>query len=359
MDPAALIPTPDAIPVPWGWFQFLLLLTFYLHLLFMNVMLGTVIIAFTHHFRCPDSSGMLTREISHKLPFSIALTVNFGVAPLLFIQVLYGHFIYASSVLMAPLWLSIIGILIAAYYTAYIYRYRYDKMTDSRVAATGLISCLLLLIGFFFSNNFTLMLHPEAWPSYFDHPTAMLLNFSDPTLVPRYLHFVFASMAVSGLAIALYFHLRQKNGSEQTTTWIRYGCNWFGYATFANFTVGFWLFGSLPQGLINPTSLVGGLFSFFLVIGISTALLAAIYSLRFRVMPALSRILGSIFSMILVREFLRVAYLAPYFSLTDLKIATAYSPLILFLLFFASGLVLIGWMLKTTWKTYQKKEVQP
>ena len=40
MDPALLVPHPEAIPVPYGWFQALLLLTFVLHLLVMNTMLG-------------------------------------------------------------------------------------------------------------------------------------------------------------------------------------------------------------------------------------------------------------------------------------------------------------------------------
>jgi len=358
MDPATLIPTPDAIPVHWGWFQFLLLLTFYLHILLMNVMLGTVIIAFVRHLQRPADSSLLSREISKKLPFSIALAVNFGVAPLLFVQVLYGHLIYASSVLMAALWLSIVAILIAAYYTAYIYRYQYNKMTDGRMVATGLISCLLLIIAFFFSSNFTLMHHPETWVRYFDHPAAMLLNFSDPTLIPRYLHFAASSVAVGGLAIALYFQRRQKNGEAEAGEWVRYGCNWFGYATFVNFAVGFWFFGALPKGIIIPSTLVGGLFSVFLIIGVITALLAAIYGLRQRIMPALCLLLGAIFSMIMVREFLRVAYLKPWFSLADLKVATAYSPMILFLLFFAGGLVLIGWMLKTTYQVFQNGEVQ-
>ena len=358
MDPATLIPTPDTIPVHWGWFQLLQLITFYLHILFMNVMLGTIIIAFVRHFQQPAETGPLTVEISRKLPFTIALAVNFGVAPLLFVQVLYGHFIYASSVLMAALWLSIVGILIGAYYTAYIYRYQYDRMADGRLVATGLISFLLLVIGFFFSNNFTLMLQPQTWERYFDHPAAMLLNFSDPTLIPRYLHFVLASLAVGGLAIGLYFRQRQKNGDPEAEKLVRYGCNWFGYATFANFAVGFWFFGSLPKGIINPISLVGGLFSLFLIIGVVTALLAAIQGLRFQVMGALYLLLGSIFSMILVREFLRGAYLKPWFSLGDLKVATAYSPLFLFLLFFAGGLVLIGWMLKITYQTFKNREVQ-
>jgi hypothetical protein len=224
--------------------------------------------------------------------------------------------------------------------------------------ATGLISCLMLIIGFFFSNNISLMLHPQTWNRYFDHPAGMLLNFSDPTLIPRYLHFVVASMAVGGLAIALYFNHRQKQGDPEAAEWVRYGCNWFGYATFANFAFGFWFFGTLPTGLINPSTLVGGLFSFFLIIGVITAVMAVINGLRLQVMPTLYLLLGAIFSMIMAREFLRVAYLKPWFSIADLKLASSYSPLFIFLLFFAGGLVLIGWMLKTTYQVYRNKEVQ-
>lgn len=358
MNPASLIPTPDAIPVHWLWFQLLLLLTFFVHIILMNVMLGTVFIAFFKHFHQPETSCLLTREISKKLPFSIALAVNFGVAPLLFVQVLYGHFIYASTVLMATLWFSIIAILILAYYTAYIYRYNYHKMQYARPVATGLICSLLLIIGFFFSNNFTLMLHPETWSKYFNHPAAMLLNMADPTLIPRYLHFTFSSMAVGGLAVALFFNQKKYNQLAEAQQWVKYGCNWFGYATFINFAVGFWFFGSLPQGLIQPTTFIGALFSIVLLIGIITGLLAVIHGLRLKVIPALRMILLSIFFMILAREFLRVAYLKPWFSLSDLQVDSTYLPLFLFLLFFIGGIVLIGWMLKTAWQSFSQEEVQ-
>ena len=109
MDPLSLIPTPDAIPVHWGWFKFFLILTFFLHLLFMNTMLGIAIIALARSLSDVGRTEAVNREISQKLPYTIAFAVNMGVAPLLFIQVLYGQFIYTSSVLMAVYWLSITG----------------------------------------------------------------------------------------------------------------------------------------------------------------------------------------------------------------------------------------------------------
>ena len=62
MDPFALIPTPDTLPVSWGWFQLLLIITLFLHIILMNVMLGTGIIAFVSNFRGASESDPLTRQ---------------------------------------------------------------------------------------------------------------------------------------------------------------------------------------------------------------------------------------------------------------------------------------------------------
>ena len=128
MDPALLLPSPDAIPAPWGWFQALLLLTFFCHILLMNVMLGTACIALADHFGTGGERAAESHRLAGALPFTIAFAVNFGVAPLLFVQVLYGQFVYVSSILMASFWLAVIALLIAAYAAAYLYKYRYDRL---------------------------------------------------------------------------------------------------------------------------------------------------------------------------------------------------------------------------------------
>ena len=50
--------------------------------------------------------------------------------------------------------------------------------------------------------------------------------------------------------------------------------------------------------------------------------------------------------MVLIRDLVRAAYLAPFFSVTDLKVAPQYSPMIMFLVSFAVGLVIVAYMLK-------------
>jgi len=77
MDPVSLIPTPDTIPVPWGWFQLLLSLTFYLHVLAMNIMLGTALIAFFHSLKKNHPGDTdIVRDISSQLPFTMAFAIN-------------------------------------------------------------------------------------------------------------------------------------------------------------------------------------------------------------------------------------------------------------------------------------------
>ena len=139
MDPALLIPSPDAIPAPWVWFQALLLLTFFCHILLMNVMLGTACIALAGHFGTGGERAAESHRLAGALPFTIAFAVNFGVAPLLFVQVLYGQFVYVSSILMASFWLAVIALLIAAYAAAYLYKYRYDRLGGARPLVIGLV----------------------------------------------------------------------------------------------------------------------------------------------------------------------------------------------------------------------------
>ncbi len=115
----------------------------------MNAMLGGGIIALISTLRGGNENSLLCKEFSYKWPYTIAFAVNMGVAPLLFVQVLYGQFIYSSSILMAVWWFSIFGILILAYYSAYIYDFKFEALGGLRIFMIELSVLILLLVGFF------------------------------------------------------------------------------------------------------------------------------------------------------------------------------------------------------------------
>jgi len=112
----SLVPTPEVLPIARGYFDLLLLLTFPLHLVLMNAMIGAMAIALWAHWRKTPVSERLAYQLAKILPLLIAFTINFGVPPLLFAQVIFGHYLYSSSIIIGVFWLSVIPLLLIMYY---------------------------------------------------------------------------------------------------------------------------------------------------------------------------------------------------------------------------------------------------
>ncbi|MEW6595360.1 MAG: hypothetical protein AB1413_10880 [Thermodesulfobacteriota bacterium] len=357
MDPAALIPSPDPLQVPWGWFQFLLLLTFFLHIMVMNIMIGCGVITLVKQLASPAKSHALCRDLSTKITYAVAFTVNFGVAPFLFLQVLYGQFIYTSSIIMGAFWLSVIFFLIAAYGLAYIHKFQFDAWSPGRRRwLLGSSLACMLLIGFFFTNNLTLMQTPAAWPAYFRHPGGLFLNLAEPTLVARYLHFMVAAVATGGLFLALLSHFQKELAEEERRARIKNGLAWFTYATMVEIAIGIVFLLSLPKPVLRI--FVGG--NWLATLLFAGALVGSFYCIKFgareRLWHATAAMTVTILLMILVRDLARHAYLAPYFHPADLPVAPQYSPMLLFFLILAAGLGIVAYMLRLAWQS--AKEVR-
>jgi len=346
MNPADLIPTPDAIPVPWGWFYVLLIVTFLLHILVMNAMLGGGIIALFSSLQGGEDNTLLSKEFSYKWPYTIAFAVNMGVAPLLFVQVLYGHFIYSSSVLMAVWWFSIIGMLILAYYSAYIFDFKFDSLGNTRIFLLEFSVLILLIIAFFFTNNMTLMLEPQRWAAYFSNAGGTLLNVTDPTVLPRYLHFVIGAIAVAGLYLALIGHFNLRKSTIDRQVLRARGMKFFTLATALQILFGIWFLLALPRPVMMAFMGGSAYGTGLLTLGIILALTALYLGHKRTLIPAAVNTLILLVVMILMRDLARVLYLKPYFQMSDLAVKPEYSPLIFFLVVFVAGLAMIAYMLK-------------
>lgn len=179
MDPLKLIPQPDAIPVHWGWFQLLLICTFILHLLFMNTMLGCGIISLIREFGSGKESEDMNRDMSLKLPYTVAFTVNMGVAPLLLTMVfggLTGVGIWFTIALLNPSatstlihtfvfgwateWVCFLGEIIALF----IYFYTFGKLSPERHLKIGWLYFIFAWLSLFPINGIIdFMLTPGRW----------------------------------------------------------------------------------------------------------------------------------------------------------------------------------------------------
>lgn len=345
MNPASLIPVADNLTAHWGWFQFLLMLTFPLHLLAMNAMLGSALIAFVAHLLPGQPYRDLSHELAKALPFLVAFTVNLGVAPLLFVNVLYGHLLYSSTVLMGLFWLAVIPILIVAYYLAYIYDFSFIRLGNLGMFIILAVLSLLMLVGFIFSNNMTMMIAPTSWSRWFTTPGGSLLNLSDPTLMARYLHMMTGAMAVGGLFVALYARVVIKQQPDVSELGIRIGMQCFSWLTLLQVVVGTWFLLTLSPEVMQR--FMGGdtVSTALLALGIVLALATLVAGFRRNVLLTLWLTLPLLYVMSFMRDSVRSGYLAPYFDPARVPVTIQWSPLILFFVSLVAGLAVIVWML--------------
>ena len=187
-----MIPDPDSLPVAPFWFVLLLYVTYYLHLISAGIMFGISVQVVIGYFKGKTDIKWkpFARTMSKILPFTIAFAVNLGVAPLLFLQVLYGNFFYTASIVMGIPWILLAVLLIVSYYSIYWVVFKKGNKSRHRLTLSLLAAALFAWIAFLLVNVNTLMMVPKNWKIYFSSTSGMNLNLTEPTLFPRYLFYL-------------------------------------------------------------------------------------------------------------------------------------------------------------------------
>jgi len=355
------IPQVDPMPLPGPlWLlRGLLLLTFVLHLLLMNSLVGGALTALVCGLRRRRSAhaAQLATELARRLPVLFSLTITLGVAPLLFLQVLYGRLFYASSILMGAPWIAVIAMVVASYYGVYYFSLavRKGRWSGAVVPVLGAALALLAIIAFVYSNNLTLMLDPGRWAGIYGRSASgWNLNWSEPTLLPRYLHFLLSALALTGLMLVTMGIGRRQ--TEYGRWLLEQGSQLFLGPTLLNFAVGFWWLVWLPARV--RTSFLGQDWVAMLVLGLG--FISAIGAVMHLVLAkaksgksadrnawmSIAAAVVTVASMVVLRDALRTAYLAPYFRVDQVSVASQTGIIALFFLVFLIGLAVVAWMLR-------------
>jgi hypothetical protein len=340
------IPSPDAIQVPWGYFEALLMLVFPIHLLFMNSVLGSTGIALYAYWQKGETPRRLAHELGKILPILLAFTINFGIAALLFLQVLYGQFFYTSSIVMGVFWLSVILLVMIAYYALYIFDFRFPHLGGRGLWYLGLALVLFLIVPFLFTNNMSLMLRPEFWSAYFSDPSGTSLNLQDPTLIPRYLHMMVGGLAVGGLFVAVYGRYLERRDPEPGRLAAKLGMQLFAFLTLFQMVDGMVFLVTLP-GEVRNQFFGGNIPATAILLGaFLLALLVLVNGFLGKVLSTVILVVPLVFLMTFVRAYLREGFLQPFFHPATLKVMGQYSPLFLFIGALGVGLPVAVWLLR-------------
>lgn len=343
-----LIPRPDTIPVSWGWFQFLLLLVFPLHLLAMNTMLGGLVLGVVQHLRGGEMRRRLAHRIALAAPLVIALTVNLGVGAYLFIQILYGQFIYTSSILLGISWILVVPLLMLAYGGTYLYDFRFNKLGWAGIGL-GIVCCLIFIaIAAIFSGNMLLLGLPARFEEYFRHMNGSLPVTAQPGFLPRYLHMVLGALAVGGLYVAVLGRFRADRDPALAAHAQAYGLRAFLVATAVNIFAGGAYLLSLPrqQMLLFMGGDMGATAAFVVSLLLTAAVLVTAAKQKLWLTVAHGAAL--VYVMVFMRAWQRADALRDYFTLDRLQLLPQYSPMIAFFVILIFGLICLGWLWKKT-----------
>ena len=355
IDPS-MVPTidPNPLPAPYWLFKLLLTVTFFLHILAMNFMLGGAVLAVVARFttRGKQFRNRIFLDLAKKIPVFLAATITIGIAPLLFVQAIYGQYFYTSTILMAWPWFLLLVILCIAYYGFYFVAYNGQRRPGPAGIVLLVSLVLVLIVGFLQSTNATLMQTPTHWAAkYFASPTGWSNNLSDPTLIPRYLHFVTSAIAVGGILLVLLALVRWEKDRIYATYLFQYGGKAFMYATMAQFIIGIWFLISIPRDLrmlfMGDNPLASALFGIGILGTVASIFLMSDALRKQNIKVAAYGVTGIlavvILTMIIMRDILRDAYLEPYFHPHQFAVKTQWAVLPVFLVLFLGGVAL--WLL--------------
>lgn len=357
---ANLIPAvdPAGLPGPTWLFQVLLVFTFFLHLLFMNLTLGGTLIAFISHLRAggraDSANGVLAGRMMAVNAYGISLTITSGVAPLLFIQLVYQQYFYSGTILLGWIWFAMLVLLTGGYYATYLYKFRGAPTRGSGGGLwLGLSALAFFAIAMIHVAVHLIHVQPGRWARYAAHPLAVL---GDATYWPRLLHFVFAGIALSALVITWWAARQAAAGVdvEVNERIARSGWHWALGATAAQVLDGVVLLVVLPHEVLlgimsgGLATLVPLTLAIVLAVGLLMMLARALNPVTHRglVTGTLGTMVLAIAVMTITRHQVRVLYLDPVASQYRLQAVPQWGNFLLFVVLLLAGLATVAYMVK-------------
>lgn len=208
---------PLPLPVPEWLLVFCLVVFFLVHILFVNLMVGgSVLVVLLEWMGLKNKRwDALAHEVAQTITVNKSLAVVMGIGPLLCINLLYTLQWYSANALTGHAWLMIVPLVIVAFLLTYLHKYTWDRWTAGGMKSlhqlAGLAAALLFLfIPLIFLANVNLMLFPTEW----EKVKGFFSSLSIGNILPRYLHFMAASLAMTGLFLAGWFGRRDSDLSH-------------------------------------------------------------------------------------------------------------------------------------------------
>ncbi|WP_298292012.1 hypothetical protein [Thiomonas sp.] len=315
---------PAGLPAPAWLFQYLNVLTWAFHIAFVNLALGTALLAIIAFMRRHHPGwAQLSVAMTGVAKVAVSMAIVLGVAPLLFTQTIYDPSWYTSNLLSA-FWVIFFIFSLGIGYTLWFVFYfkNHDvahaaQAKDATVWWATVALCILVFDGFIMHVLSYQGLFPQKWMQWYAPQGIPVMNGTGIHAfeLPRFAFFMVMSLTMTGvflLGYARYFRARSDVSADYLDLAHRIGVKttYWGVAL------------QLLTGVLWAYGLPSAMHVFAQPLFWLTALLIVGVALYARQVPvggsALQAYAAMAFYALLAlivsvdREALRVAYLAPF-----------------------------------------------
>ncbi|MEW6679384.1 MAG: hypothetical protein AB1421_15835, partial [Pseudomonadota bacterium] len=265
MDAQALYALRDVAGVPTHPVVFLILgvVTFALHIAAVQIMLGASGLTLWGALSSDANKRRLAQSMVMVAKFMLSVAILIGVAPLLFVQVIYDPFWYTSNVLSAWWVIGFIVILTVASLLWFLFNGmnpELGKSTKTFCPGSAILSiALLLVVGFIMHVLTNQMLSPEKWMEWYapggvlDTSGRKLHDFN----IARFLFFISLSAPVIGAVLVGYRRFYLPRLGDDSLNMTRAYLDWAGnlgqnlivFGGVVSVVIGAWWMVTLPENV--------------------------------------------------------------------------------------------------------------
>ena len=149
--------------------------------------------------------GVVAQVARDWLPFALGAAITAGVAPLLFVQILYQERFYTSNLLLFQRWMAVVPVLVAGFYLLYLHKSERVRRAWLRAAVPIAAALCFVFVAWSWTENHLLGLDDRAWISFWAERRWF---YGSPALVPRLLGWLAASLPIFAAGAAWQVRVR-------------------------------------------------------------------------------------------------------------------------------------------------------
>ena len=153
------LPLYDFLPAPLWLINILHIVTLSLHLIAMNFLFGGLVVILLGRIDDRWQNPAVMQYVK-LLPSAMAATITLGVAPLLFVQLVYPRQIYSAAIVSGWFWLLIIDAAILGYYCMYVVSFK-KSLGGSVAPLLWVVMGTFLYISLIYNSVFALAENPN------------------------------------------------------------------------------------------------------------------------------------------------------------------------------------------------------